>query len=183
MQSVSSWRNTCTRCLRRRAEIVAGPVEAGDRDELRLEALAEDARRPVAVDPGERAAAQRAVDMDVAVRDQLGARADRGDDDEVAAIGEDALARAHRLGDISVGAPARDVGAAATGRPRARMRRVAAALQRDQPGAEGRDALLGGAVLDADGGQLAGAQLAHELDEVGLRRGRPPARDRARAAR
>src|SRR5688500_17711961 len=77
-----------------RVEIVARPVEAGDGDELRLQTLAEDAGRLVAIDPGQRPAAQGAIDMDAALGDELGARADRGDDDQVAAVGEDALPRA-----------------------------------------------------------------------------------------
>ena len=45
---------------------------------------------------GERAAAQRAVDMDVAVGDELGAGADRRGHDEIGAAGIDLRPRAHR---------------------------------------------------------------------------------------
>ncbi len=48
---------------------------------------------------GERPAAQRAIDMDVAVGHDLGAGADRGGDDEIGAARIDLGARAHRLGD------------------------------------------------------------------------------------
>ena len=98
--------------------------------------------------------------MDVAVGDELGARADRGENDQVAAIGEDALARAHRFGENQ--GRDRRLGRLRRGRDRAATAlhgRVAAALQGGEAGAERCDALLGGAVLNADGGQLAGAQL------------------------
>src|SRR5918992_1341903 len=52
-------------------EIIAGAVDAADRHQLRLEAVAEDARLGVAVGAGQRATAQRAVDMHVATRDHL----------------------------------------------------------------------------------------------------------------
>src|SRR6185437_7624886 len=83
----------------RRIERVAELVETGDGEQLRVESLAEDACCAVPMDAGERAPAQRAVNMDVAAGDELGARADGGDDDETAALGENLLSRAHRLGD------------------------------------------------------------------------------------
>src|SRR5258708_8582478 len=76
---------------------VADDVAAGDRHELGLEAVREDARAGVAGGAGDGAAAQRAVDMDVAVGDELGAGAHRRYHDEVAALGVDLRARAHRL--------------------------------------------------------------------------------------
>ena len=51
------------------------------------------------------------------------------------------------------------------GRAAALDRRVAAVLESDEAGAEGGGALLGRGVLDADGGEPPGAELARELDE------------------
>jgi hypothetical protein len=84
---------------RRRRDVVAGLVEAGDRDQFRFEILAEDARLGVAVDASEHPATHPAVDMDIAPSDELGPGAYRGDDDEIAMLGENLLARAYRLRD------------------------------------------------------------------------------------
>ena len=156
----------------RRVQVVAGAVEPGDGDELGLEALAEDARRAVAVDAGERPAAQRPIDVDVAVGDELGAGADGGHHDQVAAVGEDALARADRLGDeercggLRGGGHGLHLGGGAAGA--ALERGLAAALEGDEAGTEGGDALLGRRALDADGEELAGTEGADELHELGL---------------
>src|SRR5688500_5568284 len=56
---------------------VGGAVDAGDGDQLRLHAGAEDARCGVAARAGDGAAAQRCVDMDVAVGQDLGAEVHR----------------------------------------------------------------------------------------------------------
>ena len=50
-----------------------------------LQAVAEDARALIAAAPAMRPAAQRRVDMDVAVGDHLGAGVDRREHDQVAA--------------------------------------------------------------------------------------------------
>src|SRR3546814_15940804 len=52
---------------------------ARNRNQLRLELAAEDARRRIARDAGERPAAQGAVDVDVAVGEELRPRTDRGE--------------------------------------------------------------------------------------------------------
>lgn len=76
---------------------VADEIAAGDRHQLGLEAAREDARRAVAGGAGDGAAAQCAVDVDVAVGDQLGAGTHRRHDDEIDAAGVDLRAGAHRL--------------------------------------------------------------------------------------
>src|SRR6185437_2293778 len=83
----------------RRIDSLAGLVETGNRNQLRVERFTEDACCIIAVDAGERPPAQRAVNMDVAARDELGAGTDGRDDNEVAALGKDLLPRANRLGD------------------------------------------------------------------------------------
>src|SRR5690606_9056672 len=83
----------------RAANVVARLVEAGDRDQLGLQAGAEDARRRVAVHAGERPPAQTAIDMDIADGDQLRAGSHRRDHHQIARIGEDPLPGAHRLRD------------------------------------------------------------------------------------
>src|SRR5262249_11190576 len=132
-----------------RAEIVARPVEAGDGDELRFQALTEDARRLVAVDAGQRPAAQAAIDMDATLGDELGARGDRADDDEIAAIRKDPLARAHGLADEQ--GRRRGLGGARGGNTAAvaLRRHLAAALQRDEASAECRRVLPHAAVQNA----------------------------------
>src|SRR6185369_6992629 len=57
----------------------------------------EDARRLVAAGTGQGAAAQRGIDVDVAVGDDFGAGADHGHDDQVAAPGIETLAGTQRL--------------------------------------------------------------------------------------
>src|SRR5579864_348986 len=92
------------RDLHRRAavfgrELIADQVMPGDADQFGLESRAEDARRLIAACPRQRPAAQGAIDVDVAVGDQLGAGADRGGNDEVGTARIDLRARPHRLGD------------------------------------------------------------------------------------
>src|SRR5262249_10030313 len=126
----------------RGAEIVARSIEASDGDEFRLQALTEDARRPVAIDARQRPATEAAVDMDAALSDELGAGGDRTDDDEIATIREDPLTRAHGLGDEQ--SRRRRLGRARGGSdgPAIALRRhIAAALQRDETGAERRRVL------------------------------------------
>src|SRR3984893_445766 len=74
-------------------------IAAGDRHQLRGEALGEDAGVLVAGGAGDGSAAQGAVDMDVAVGDELGAGAHCRNNDEIAALGIDLHPRAHGLGD------------------------------------------------------------------------------------
>src|SRR5690348_9927562 len=59
----------------RRIDGIAELVETRDRNQLRFEPLAKNARGAVPMDAGERPAAQCAVNMDVAVCDELGAGA------------------------------------------------------------------------------------------------------------
>jgi hypothetical protein len=156
----------CRLLADRPAEILAGPVRAGDREQLRLHAVAEDPRARVALGAGQGPAAQRAVDMDVADRHDLGARADRAEDDEVG-FGEDALAGAHVLADDARGRPRRVrrlrrlVLA-----PRLVRAQVAAAAQHDQARRGRLALLLGGRVLDARERQLARAHLQDEQAEI-----------------
>src|SRR6202008_4724977 len=72
-----------------RQRVLGRAVDAGDGQQLGLEALRIDARRGVAARAGNRLAAQRRVDVDAAVGDDLGAVADQGQHDEVAALGID----------------------------------------------------------------------------------------------
>ena len=60
--------------------VVGGLVDAVDRQQFGFQPAAEDARAVVAGEAGDRPAAQRAVDMDRAAGDHLGARGDRADD-------------------------------------------------------------------------------------------------------
>src|SRR4051794_20619392 len=73
-------------------QVVGGPVEAVDRQELGLEPAAEDARPRVAHGARDGAAAQDAVDVDRAAGDHLGAGADRSDHGQVALREHDRLA-------------------------------------------------------------------------------------------
>src|SRR6516225_8597276 len=74
-----------------RVQFLRGLIVAVDRNEFGFDLLAVDARGRVAVDARHRAPAQRAIDMDRAAGDDLGARADRTQYRHVA-LGED-----HRL--------------------------------------------------------------------------------------
>src|SRR5215831_15151149 len=74
-----------------RVQFLRGLVVAVDRNEFGFDLLAVDARGRVAVDARHRAPAQRAIDMDRAAGNDLGARADRAQYRHVA-LGED-----HRL--------------------------------------------------------------------------------------
>ena len=75
---------------------VGGAVDAGDGQQLGFHRGGEDARLGVALGAGERAAAQRRVDMDVAVGDDLGAVAHQRQHHQVAVARVDLLARAQR---------------------------------------------------------------------------------------
>ena len=135
------------------AEVLAGAVEPGDGEKFGVQVLAEDARGLVAVHPGKSPAAQCAVDMDVADRDQFGARPDRGADHQVAAFGHDLLPGPHRFGDQPGGRRQRLRrllglgGGLRAGALDPLHRGVAARGQRDQPGVQRGGGLLGGAVL------------------------------------
>ncbi len=78
--------------------LFGGAVDAGNGDQLRLEAGAENPRRGVAARPGQRPAAQRAVDMHMPFGHDFRAVADHALHDEVAG-GIDALTRAQRAVD------------------------------------------------------------------------------------
>src|ERR1700726_4431046 len=70
---------------------------SGDADELRLEPAAKDSRLGITAGTGESPAAQRGVNMDVAVGHDFGPGADRRSDDEIGAARIDLGARADRL--------------------------------------------------------------------------------------
>src|SRR5215470_11838379 len=72
-------------------DMLRGPVVSIDRHQLCLGPAAEDARLPVAVRTRHRTAAQRAVDVDRAARDDLRARGDRAEHGDVAAREYDGL--------------------------------------------------------------------------------------------
>src|SRR3546814_11962802 len=74
-------------------------INPGDRDQFRFEAAAEDAGAGFAARAGDRPATQRAVDMDTAIGDDFGARADGGADDQIAVGDIDLLTRTHRVTD------------------------------------------------------------------------------------
>src|SRR6185437_1597200 len=76
-------------------ELFGSPVEAVDGQELGLDLLAIDARGRIAVDAGHGATTQRAVDVDGAAGDDLGAGSDRAHDRHVAFREDDRLAGAH----------------------------------------------------------------------------------------
>src|SRR5260363_243149 len=78
-------------------DLLCGLVVAIDRDQLGLDLLAVDARGGIAVDAGHRAAAQRAVDVDGAAGDDLGAGRHRAEHGDVAVGKHDRLAGAHGL--------------------------------------------------------------------------------------
>src|SRR5882672_10797131 len=77
-------------------EVLRRAVEAVDRQQLRLDLAAEDARLPVARHAGHGAAPQGAVDVDRAAGDDLGAGADGAEDAHVAIGKEHRLSGAHR---------------------------------------------------------------------------------------
>ena len=77
----------------------AGPIKAGDGNQLRLHAEREDARIRVAARARDGASAERRVHVDVPVGDHFGARVHHGEHHEVAAARVRLLARAHRLVD------------------------------------------------------------------------------------
>src|SRR5688500_8817838 len=82
-----------------RQRIVRGAEDAGDRQHLRLQAVAVDACLAVAGSAGVGTPAQRRVDVDIAVGQHLGAEADQRAHDQVAPLGMDLLAGAQRLVD------------------------------------------------------------------------------------
>ena len=93
-----SSRKTCAARPRSSArDLVGHDVGAGDRHQLGLQLLAEDARARQPRRAGHRAAAQRRVDVEVAVGDHLRARVHRRQDDEIVVARVDDLAAAHRL--------------------------------------------------------------------------------------
>src|SRR6185437_6408636 len=76
-------------------ELFRGPVKAVDGEQLGLDLLAIDARGRIAVDTGHGAATQRAVDVNGAAGDDLGAGRNRSHDSDVAVGKDDRLAGAH----------------------------------------------------------------------------------------
>lgn len=74
-------------------------IDASDSQQLGIQLSGENHGLRVAVRPSHRLAAQRAIDMDVAIGDDFSALADHADDDEVGALGIDALARAQGVTD------------------------------------------------------------------------------------
>src|SRR5690606_16369380 len=73
-------------------------VVSGHGHQLGMEGAAEDARLGIALGTGQGAAAQRAIDVDRAVGDHLGAGAYLGQHGQVAVLGVQLLARAHGCG-------------------------------------------------------------------------------------
>src|SRR5580700_7657506 len=78
-------------------ELLRCLVIAVDREQLRLDLLAINPCRRIAVDARHGAAAQRAVDVDRAAGDDLGAGADRAEHGDVAVDEDHGLPRAHRI--------------------------------------------------------------------------------------
>src|SRR3546814_9694221 len=79
--------------------LLGNRINPGDRDQFRFEAAAEDAGAGFAARAGDRPATQRAVDVDTAIGDDFGARADGGADDQIAVGDIDLLPRTHRVTD------------------------------------------------------------------------------------
>ena len=159
-----------------RIDLLVDHVDAGDRDQLGLEAVAEDARARIAVDAGVRPAAQMAVDVDVAVGEHFATGTDRGERDQVAAFGIDLLPGAHRLVDHDGGVAAQgSLGGLRRRLGRGQLRGPARGQQR-QPGIDRHLAPGVIAVLQPDRNQLLLAQPPCELREIERRQ----ARDRPR---
>src|SRR5512134_2356769 len=79
--------------------VVTNSPEARHRNQLGFQAVAENPRFDVTRDTGHGAPAQVAIDMNVTIRQQLGARADGAEDYEVTLVSVDLLARANRMRD------------------------------------------------------------------------------------
>ena len=90
-QAVVNKRDLHRNAARLGGDLFADEVMAGDADQFGLEPAAKDAGLGVAAGPGQRPAAQRPIDVDVAVGDDLGAGADRGGDDQIGAAVQIAL--------------------------------------------------------------------------------------------
>src|ERR1700689_4688790 len=76
----------------------ADQIVPGDAEQFGLELADEDPRLGIAARPGDGPASERAVDMDMAIGDDFGPRADRAEHDQITAAGIDLRARADRLG-------------------------------------------------------------------------------------
>src|SRR5690348_4802808 len=81
-----------------RRQLFADQIAPRYADQLGFEPSTEDSGSRVARGAGQRPAAKPAVNMDIAVRHYLGARADRGRHDQIAAAGIDLGTGADRLG-------------------------------------------------------------------------------------
>src|SRR3569833_2394761 len=81
------------------AQVVAQQIAGVHAVQLGLQRQAELLRITLAVRARHRASLQRPIDVDVAVGQDLRARVDGRDDDQVASVGVNDLARAHRLAD------------------------------------------------------------------------------------
>src|SRR3546814_13376103 len=66
--------------------LLGNRINPGDRDQFRFEAAAEDAGAGFAARAGDRPATQRAVDVDTAIGDDFGARADGGAEDRKSVV-------------------------------------------------------------------------------------------------
>src|SRR6267154_549577 len=153
-----------------RRQLLADEIAPGNADQLGFEAGAKDSRLDVATGAGQRAAAQRAIDMNVAVGDQLGARADCCGDDEVGAAGIDLCPRPHRLGNQT-----RRRSGRLSGRLGVCGRRGCAPARLCRIWRKAREARRGGGnklfrmrVLDTDEGERVAAQHFADVQELVL---------------
>src|SRR6516164_6728257 len=153
-----------------RGELLADEIATGNADELGLEPAAEDSRIDVAAGAGQGAATERAINMDIAVGDDLRPGADRGGDDEIGAARIDLGARANRLGhQPGLGSGRRHRRRAAgrlVRRAPARLRRVRRKAR--EPGAGGGLELRRRRILHADQGQGVVVKQLLRLDKLRL---------------
>src|ERR1700722_13277767 len=81
----------------RRGDRFENPKNTGNRNQFRVKFLTEHSRAELTMRAGHRASAQRTVNVNAAVRDDLGAGADSGGYDKITTARIDLLAGAHGL--------------------------------------------------------------------------------------